>query len=164
MKTIKSKLIMIKEKDIEYEKLNSPYLVYEFLKDKLELHKEPEEVVMLLSLDNKKNLISCCEVSRGTIDKTILNPREVYKRALVSNAKSIIIAHNHPSGIAEASEEDKVVTKIIKEAGIILDVNLLDHIIVGKENYYSFFDHNPKLFEPSKRPIRPRANSCPTRW
>ena len=147
MKMIRSKLIMVKEKDIEYEKLSSPYSVYEFLKEKLELHKEPEEVVMLLSLDNKKNLISCCEVSRGTTDKAILSPMDVYKRALVSNAMFIIIAHNHPTGNTTPSNEDKLITRVIKEAGEVLDLKLLDHIVVGEKNYYSFYEENPELVE-----------------
>lgn len=145
MKMIRSKLIMVKEKDIEYEKLSSPYSVYEFLKGKLELHKEPEEVVVLLSLDNKKNLISCCEVSRGTTDRAILSSRDVYKRALVSNAMFIILAHNHPTGNSTPSNQDKAVTRAIKEAGDILDLRLLDHIVVGEKTYYSFYEENPEL-------------------
>lgn len=145
MKVNKCKLILIKDKELEYEKLNTPEDIYEFLRDSMELNKEPEEVVVMLALDNKKKLISCCEVSRGAIDRAVLSPRDVYKRALVANAKSIVIAHNHPSGTTTPSIEDKFVTRILKEAGEILDVKLLDHIIVGENNYYSFYEESPDL-------------------
>lgn len=145
MKLSKCKLILIKEKEFEYEKLNNPTAIYNFLRDSIKLNEEPEEVVIMLALDNKKKLLCCCEVSRGGIDSAVLSPRDVYKRALVANAKSIIIAHNHPAGSINPSFEDKIITEKIKDAGEILDVSLLDHIIVGEKGYYSFFENNPDL-------------------
>lgn len=145
MKVNKCKLILVKEKELECEKLNTPDDIYEFLKDSVQLDKEPEEVVFMLALDNKKKLICCCEVSRGGIDRAVLSPRDVYKRALVANAKSIVIAHNHPAGTTTPSIEDKVVTRALKEAGEILDVKLLDHIIIGEKGYYSFYEESPDL-------------------
>lgn len=145
MKVNKCKLILVKEKEIEYEKLNSPNTIYDFLVNKLELTKEPEEVVVMLALDNKNKLISCCEVSHGTLDRSMLSPRDVYKRALVANAKSIVLAHNHPTGSITPSMEDKIITSNLKEAGKILDVKFLDHIIVGEKGYYSFYEESPDL-------------------
>lgn len=136
---------MVKEKEIDYERFRTPSDIYDFLKEKVELHKEPEEVVCLLTLDNKQQLINYSEVSRGGISNATLSPRDVYKRALVSNAKSIVIAHNHLSGIVKPSNEDIFVTDALKKAGELLDVHLVDHIIVGDKNYYSFFEENPEL-------------------
>jgi len=145
MKVNKCKLILVKEKEIEYEKLNSSTAVYEFLVNQLKINKEPEEVMILLALDNQNKLICCCEVAHGSLDKAVLSPRDVYKRALVANAKSIIIAHNHPSGNELPSFADKLITTSLRDAGTILDVKLLDHIIVGDKTYYSFYEKNPNL-------------------
>ena len=145
MKVNKCKLILVKEKELDYEKLNSPDTIYDFLVNKMELHKEPEEVVVMLALDNKNRLMSCCEISHGTLNSAMVSPRDVYKRALVANAKSIIIAHNHPTGSVTPSLEDKIITSSLKEAGKVLDVKLLDHIIVGDKRYYSFYEENPDL-------------------
>lgn len=147
MKIAKCKLIMIKEKEIQYDSLNNAKLIYDFLKEEVGLHKEPEEVVVMLALDNKNNVNGYYEVSRGTIDKSLLNPREVFKRALVSNAKSIVIAHNHPAGSILPSREDKIITSKLKEAGEVLDIKLLDHLIITDKSYYSFFENNPDLVE-----------------
>lgn len=145
MRISKNKLIMIKDKDYETETMRSSSDVYDFLKNKVELNKEPEEVVVMFGLDNKKNIINFSEISRGTINNSLLYPREVYKRALISNAHGIIIAHNHPSGNCYPSIEDKKITGLLKEAGNIIGVDLLDHIIVGEKDYYSFFENNPNL-------------------
>src|SRR5574344_1384084 len=114
MKVARCKLIMIKDKEMQYDNLKSAKDIFDFLTEKLELHKEPEEVVVMLALDNKNNVNGVFEVSRGTIDSTLLNPRDVYKRALVSNAKSIVIAHNHPAGSILPSKQDKMITASLK--------------------------------------------------
>lgn len=147
MKIVKNRLIMVKEKELEFDSLKTCDSVYDFLTNKLELHKEPEEVVVMLALDNKLNIVSYCDVARGDISKTLLNPREIYKRALVSNAKSIIIAHNHPCGDVTPSSEDNFITRIIRDAGEIVGVRLIDHIIIGDKEYYSFFENNPNLVD-----------------
>lgn len=145
MKVARCKLIMIKDKEMQYDNLKSAKDIFDFLTEKLELHKEPEEVVVMLALDNKNNVNGVFEVSRGTIDSTLLNPRNVYKRALVSNAKSIVIAHNHPAGSILPSKQDKMITASLKEAGEVLQVKLLDHLIITDKNYYSFYENNPDL-------------------
>ena len=145
MKICKNKLIMIKDKDYETDTIKSCHDVYDFLKDKIELNKEPEEVVVMFALDNKKNIINFSELSRGTINNSLLYPREVFKRALISNAHAVIIAHNHPSGNCYPSIEDKQITGLLKEAGNIIGIQLLDHIIVGEKDYYSFFENDSEL-------------------
>lgn len=160
MKIIKNRLIMVKDKEIEFETIKNVSSVYKFLIEKLELDKEPEEVAVMLALDNKLNIVSCCDISRGDLSTAMLNPREVYKRALLSNAKGIIIAHNHPSGECEPSVEDQLITNQLKEAGNMIGIDLYDHIIVGNEKYYSFFEENPKLIKeiPYKKEFYKKCN------
>lgn len=99
-----------------------------------------EHFVTLL-LDKKKNINSIYEVSVGTLEGSLVHPREVFKAAILANSAYIIAAHNHPSGDETPSEEDIKVTAILKNCGEILNIPVLDHIIVGNECYYSFREH-----------------------
>ena len=150
MKIKKVKLILEKEKEFEIDIMKDTEDVYNFLVEKVRLDREPEEVAYMLSLDNKLNITSCCDISRGDLNSSIVNPREVFKRALVSNAKSIIVAHNHTSGDSSPSIQDKILTSELKKAGKILGINLIDHIIVGNKEYYSFYENNPELIDEDK--------------
>ena len=116
---------------------NSPENVYKLATKTLNLLEAAEEYVYLITLNNKNKLTGLFEVSHGTVNSSILSPREIYIRALLSGATNIIIFHNHPSGDPEPSKDDILVTKRIKAAGELLGVGLLDHIIVGNY-YYSF--------------------------
>jgi DNA repair protein RadC len=89
------------------------------------------EVFCCLYLDKRHRLIHFEEMFRGTIDGASVHPREIVKAALQRNGAAIIIAHNHPSGIAEPSQADELITQRVKEALALVDVRLLDHIIVG---------------------------------
>jgi DNA repair protein RadC len=89
------------------------------------------EVFVCLFLDNRRRLIACEELFRGTIDGASVHPREVVKRALHHNAAAVILAHNHPSGIAEPSQADEFITRRLREALGLIDVRVLDHLIVG---------------------------------
>ena len=91
----------------------------------------PHEVFACLMLDNRHRLISFEELFRGTIDGASVQPREVVRRALTHNAAAMILAHNHPSGVAEPSDADRRITRHIREALDLIDVRLLDHIVVG---------------------------------
>lgn len=135
---------MIKENEIDSKHLNNAKDIHEFLINKVKLHNEPEEVVIMLALDNKNNINGYFEVSRGTINMSLLTPREVFKRALASNAKSIVVAHNHLSGDVYSSIQDEKITEALIKAGEILDIKLLDHIIVFEKDYYSFFENKNK--------------------
>jgi DNA repair protein RadC len=74
----------------------------------------------------------------GTLNKTIVHPREIFKKAIVMSCNSIIIAHNHPSDNPEPSREDKKITFDLRKAGELLDIPVVDHIIIGKDTHYSF--------------------------
>jgi DNA repair protein RadC len=89
------------------------------------------EVFCCLYLDKRHRLIQFEEMFRGTIDGASVHPREIVKAALQRNCAAIIIAHNHPSGIAEPSQADELITQRVKEALALVDIRLLDHIIIG---------------------------------
>lgn len=134
------KLEVIKERGTRYDnkKIISSKSAYEMLIDIVRMDKQSEEVMQIIALDTKNNVIGLMEVSRGSINSSIVHPREIFKRALMLNASSIIISHNHPSGDATPSREDIEVTKRIKQCGDLLGIDVLDHIIIGEEHYYSF--------------------------
>ncbi|MDK2937375.1 MAG: repair protein RadC [Eubacteriaceae bacterium] len=94
------------------------------------------EQVLVCCLDNKNQPVSINVVSIGTINCSEVHPREVFKTAVLSSAASIILFHNHPSGDPEPSQEDLAVSKRIKDAGELLGIELLDHIIIGSEDSY----------------------------
>jgi len=103
------------------------------------LGREVVEVCGVLCLTSGLRLDSYHELSRGTLDQTILVPRDVFRVALLANAKSIIVGHNHPSGSLDPSPEDVSVTSALSASGTILGIQLLDQIIVnGEGQFYSF--------------------------
>jgi len=95
------------------------------------LRDRPHEVFCCLYLDNRHRVLRFEELFRGTIDGTSVYPREVVKQALAVNAAAIILAHNHPSGVAEPSQADERITRRIKSALELVDIRLLDHLIIG---------------------------------
>lgn len=95
------------------------------------------EKVFLLCLDNQLRLIKECELSKGTINMSLMSPREIFIEALKSNAVHILLIHNHPSGDPEPSRADIQISKKIMDAGKIMDIQLLDHIIIGDHSYVS---------------------------
>ncbi|HHY13375.1 MAG TPA: JAB domain-containing protein [Thermoanaerobacterales bacterium] len=128
----KVKLLMVREDTIEYsEPIRSPDVVVEIARD-LNMDKFPEEHMYLLCLDTKMYITAISQISHGVISSCLLSVREVFKYAFNSNACNIILVHNHPSGDPTPSNEDIEVTKRIKEAGELLNIPLMDHIIIGK--------------------------------
>jgi DNA repair protein RadC len=109
--------------------LSSPRATRDFLSAKL--RDLEHEVFCCLFLDKRHRLIQFEEMFRGTIDGASVHPREIVKIALQRNSAAIIIAHNHPSGVAEPSQADELITQRVKEALALVDIRLLDHIIVG---------------------------------
>lgn len=117
--------------------LASPQAVRDWLR--LWLGNLQHEVFVALWLDAQNRLIASEELFRGTLTQTSVYPREVVKRALVHNAGAVILAHNHPSGLAEPSRADEVLTSSLKQALALIDVKLLDHFIVtGSADPLSF--------------------------
>lgn len=100
------------------------------------------EVFACLWLDNQHRLIGFKELFRGTIDSASVHPREVVKSALACNAAAVIFAHNHPSGVAEPSEADRMITQRLKQALGLIDIRVLDHFIIGDgDAAYSFAEN-----------------------
>ena len=96
-----------------------------------------KEYFLAILLDTRSQLIKIAEISIGSLDSSIVHPREVFKEAISASAASVIFAHNHPSGDPEASEDDINLTKRLAKAGEIVGIDVLDHIIIGDENYLS---------------------------
>ena len=116
--------------------LNSPGKVRDYLR--LSLGRLPHEVFVALYLDAQNHLIEADELFRGTLTQTSVYPREIVKQALRRNAAAVIFAHNHPSGIAEPSRADELLTASLKQALSLVDVRVLDHLIVAGNNTVSF--------------------------
>ena len=98
----------------------------------------PHEVFACLFLDNRNRVLGFEEMFRGTIDGATVHPREVVKRALEHNAAALIVAHNHPSGVAEPSHADRALTRRLVDAVGLVDIRLLDHLVIGDGEVVSF--------------------------
>ena len=116
--------------------MNSPETVENYLR--LRIGGRPQEVFMSLYLDARHRLISCEESAQGTLTRMAVYPREIAKRALGLNAASLIVAHNHPSGVVEPSASDCRLTRTLRDALALIDVQLVDHLVIGADNVYSF--------------------------
>jgi DNA repair protein RadC len=118
--------------------LSSPQQVRDFLC--LKLGSLSREVFVVLFLDAQNRMIMSEEMFSGTLTQTSVYPREVVKKALHHNAASVIFAHNHPSGIAQPSQADELITKQLKQALALVDVRVLDHFIVAGNTTFSFVE------------------------
>ncbi|MGD9598087.1 MAG: DNA repair protein RadC [Steroidobacteraceae bacterium] len=116
--------------------LDAPRHTAEFLV--AQLRDRPYEVFCCLHLDSRHRLIAFDELFRGTIDGASVHPREVVRQALAHNAAAVILAHNHPSGVAEASQADELITRRLRDALALMDIRVLDHFIVGDGACLSF--------------------------
>ncbi|GAA0739732.1 DNA repair protein RadC [Ideonella azotifigens] len=116
--------------------LTSPQEVREYLS--LQIGLLEHEVFAILFLDSQHRVLACKEMFRGTVSQTSVYPREVVKEALALNAAAVILAHNHPSGLAEPSRADEAVTSGLKAALALVDVRVLDHLVVAGAAAVSF--------------------------
>ena len=137
------RLQVVKEEEFQYSckaTISSPADIRDLLTKYMEMHLEAEEVLIMVTVDTKHRVTGIFEVSRGSLSSSLVHPREVFKRALLMNAASIFVAHNHPSGDVTPSKDDTAITKRLKDAGEVLGVPLLDHMIIGdtSKKYYSF--------------------------
>ena len=119
--------------------LASPQAVKDYLI--LTLGHKAHEAFCVLFLNAQNRLIGCEEMFRGTLTQTSVYPREVVKRALALNAGAVILAHNHPSGVAEPSQADRMLTDALKSALALVDVRVLDHFVVAGRAAVSFAEH-----------------------
>lgn len=122
----------LKEGDV----LTTPALVRNYLSS--QLRHQPREVFAVLFLDNQNRLLAYEELFYGTIDGASVYPREVVKKALALNSSALILAHNHPSGVAEPSQADQRITRRLQDALELVDIRVVDHMIVGDSEVISF--------------------------
>jgi DNA repair protein RadC len=120
--------------------LTSPQAAVDFARVKLA--GSPNELFMVIYLNTKNEVIDYEVIHEGTVDKAVIYPRRIIERALVYHASGLLLIHNHPSGDILPSEEDKRITGTISEATTTMDIHLLDHIIVGRDGYFSFVEND----------------------
>ena len=125
------------DNNMEKIKLNNDYLVYEYFREILRDKKQ--EYFYAVYLDTKGNYLGKKCLFVGTINNSVVHPREIFKEAYLLSANGIICVHNHPSGDVTPSREDINLTKKLVEIGVIHGIKVIDHIIIGDNKYYSFF-------------------------
>ena len=116
--------------------MTSPQAVRDYLK--LKIGDLPHEVFVVLFLDSQHRLLAADEIFRGTLAQTSVYPREIVKAALAHNAAAVIFAHNHPSGVAEPSRADELLTQALRQALALVDIRTLDHFVVAGGRLVSF--------------------------
>jgi len=133
--------LIVKEEITNYLKtgtrFTAPSQIYETFSF---LMKETKEMFLTAHLDGKNRIICMDLVSIGSLNQSIVHPREVFKTALLSSAAAIILVHQHPTGDPSPSSEDIAITRRLKEAGDIMGIKILDHIIIGDGEYLSFVE------------------------
>ena len=138
---LKVKVQLVREaQNIPEIKINAPDDIYSMLNN--EVQDWDRERFLSIMLNSRNQIIGIEEVSVGSLNSAVVHPREIFKSAILANAVSIILVHNHPSGHATPSDEDTKITKQIRQAAEILNISLLDHIIIGKNGYISILDEH----------------------
>ena len=117
-------------------KLSSPEACVSYLMPRMRY--EQQEKFLVLLLDSKNQLLKCQQVSEGTLNASVVHPREVFAPAMLHRAACVLAAHNHPSGDPAPSIEDRKLTQALKATGTVMGIPLLDHIIIGDGRYFSF--------------------------
>lgn len=131
------KAVLEKDLCINYPEMdrfmNSPNKLVQLAKGYLRMHEETEEYMYMVCLNTKLVMTGIFEISHGNVNSSVVGVREVFQKALLANAVSIILMHNHPSGNCTPSREDINITKRLVEAGHIVGIDVLDHIIIGQD-------------------------------
>lgn len=129
------------------EFLDSPSKIAQMFMVRCNAEYLPEEHIWMLALNVKCKPIGMFEVAHGTNRNCMTSPRELFVRACVSGCDCIAVVHNHPSGICTPSSEDDSLTKRLVEAGGLLGIPVVDHVIIGKDSYYSYAEQNEELLK-----------------
>ena len=117
-------------------KIKNPWDIYKYYMESLRY--QYKEIFKVVLLNTKNEIITDVDISMGTLNSSLVHPREVYREAIIRSSNKIILLHNHPSGNAEPSKEDKSVTNRLKECGELIGIEVIDHIIIGDGIYFSF--------------------------
>lgn len=126
----------VKEYSSDIDAVRHPKDIRDICMD-LRLQARAEEIVSMFTFNSRGTLVGCHEISHGEISSSPVHPREVFKRALLENAASVCLVHNHPSGDPTPSEEDKETTKRLAQAGRLMGVALLDHLIIAPDGSFT---------------------------
>ena len=117
-------------------KIKNPWDIYKYYMESLRY--QYKEIFKVVLLNTKNEIITDVDISMGTLKSSLVHPREVFREAIIRSSNKIILLHNHPSGNAEPSKEDKSVTNRLKECGELIGIEVIDHIIIGDGIYFSF--------------------------
>lgn len=120
--------------------LTKPEQIFHYMKDNLEL--KTQEHLIAIYLTAKGELIKKETLFIGSLNSSLIHPREIFKHAVLNSAAAIVLVHNHPSGDPTPSNQDISVTKLIHENSLMMDIKLLDHVIIGRDKYFSFKEKN----------------------
>lgn len=135
-----AKRVMLAKYNIKEQKLTSTQMVFDYYVQKIGDKKQ--EYFYVVYLDNSKKIIDEKLLFIGTINYSVVHPREIFKEAYLLSSSAIICVHNHPSGNVLPSKEDLKLTSDIIKVGNILGIKLVDHVIIGQKRYYSFLENN----------------------
>ena len=132
--------ILVKEKGVNYQegKMNNPQVIAEMMQKLLHMDTLAEEYCYMIALNSANKPLGLFFISKGTVSASLVSPRELFIRALLAGAVSVVLCHNHPSGNVLPSDADLKLTNQIKEAGKLIGIGLLDHIIISGSGYFSF--------------------------
>ena len=136
---ISNRILSSRSSENKITKITSSHDVFCFIKDQTQ--NLLQEEFFAIYLNTKNIIIACTKLFVGSLDLHIVHPRDIFREAVKNNAKSLIIIHNHPSGDVLPSNSDLTTTKELLKASDIIGIKLIDHIIVGKDNYFSFKDN-----------------------
>lgn len=128
---------LVKESEVKYQSISCASDVVSIMRA-LDIQNEAEEHFYVVCMNVKGEVVGVHEVSHGDLSMAPVHPREVFKRALLNNAASVILSHNHPSGNPEPSDADRLLTERLSKAGDLLGVKVLDHIIIASNEHFSF--------------------------
>ena len=144
MKSAMYRVKLVKDNDVEYnvKSIASPGDLLQLAKV-FDLEDEPVEKFCMIALNTKNKPLAHFVVHVGTVNSSLVHPRDVFQRAILCNASAIVLVHNHPSGVVKPSKDDIETTNRIKQGGDILGIKVLDHLILGEgDDYYSFVEND----------------------
>ncbi len=133
------------KESVSNEKIKNSREAYKFFSKYIA--REKQENLLAIYLDNQNRYISHKLLFKGTLNSSIVHPREVFKHALLENASGIIVMHNHPSGSTRPSASDDETTRVLAQTGSIMGIKLLDHLVVSKNGYYSYVEEGRLQYE-----------------
>lgn len=123
------------ERENQTKRMSGPHDIWVLLQT---YARKKQEHFICVTLNGAHSIIKSHVITIGLINRTIVHPREVYRAAIIDRAAAIVVVHNHPSGNLEPSDEDCEITKVLKSAGDIIGIQMLDHIVISRTGYYSF--------------------------